>query len=175
MPWQINYVLLRIGFAMRAADIFLNLVLRRKPLIRIHISGIGNKRHLCHFGNGDGRKMVIYLHRSQKQVASATLKRMLGKAVREMRRIKISSLMIDPGPEIHIAPFGGHLFGRDQIGQHADLPFMVFQKVAYLSSLRLCSPNMLSIVFFEWSAKGNKFVPYIRLVPMGKNQVISNT
>src|SRR5690606_18070465 len=106
-PRQPYFMLLRVRFPMSHAYIFLNLPMYIKlPLLVVRIPRIGDERHLCHFGNGNSRKMIINLYVSQKQVAAATLKRVFFQAVCKMCRIKIISFHIDPGSEIHRPPFG---------------------------------------------------------------------
>lgn len=75
LSWQINFMFLRIRLAVGHTDIFAELSMHRKlPLFRIRILGIGNKRHLGHFGNGNSREVVIKLNTAQKQITAATLK-----------------------------------------------------------------------------------------------------
>jgi len=123
-------MLLGIGLLVRHTYIFLNLPVHIKgPLLIGGKPGIRNKRHFGHFSNGDGGERKIYLYPAQQQIAPAALKRVALQAVGKVSGIKIRTLHIYPGAEIHDAALGGYVLSGNQIGQHFHFLLVINQQL----------------------------------------------
>jgi hypothetical protein len=121
MPWQVNFMFLRIGCPMGHTDIFPNLLVYfMLSVAGVGISRIGEERHLCHFGNCNCWKMIVHFHISQKQVTATNIEWIFFKTFCKMGAVKIRSLMINPGSKIHGSHFSRNvLSGNERKGRIA--------------------------------------------------------
>lgn len=76
--------------------------------------------------DGDGGEVLVDFDGAEQEVAASALKGVASQGVWKVGGIKECPLYIDPSAKIHGSTGGGYVFSGDEVGEHADLFFVVF-------------------------------------------------